>query len=181
MESTLWDQREKRGRGWKPVTGYGGYSKLSGIVIPLFNKILASLFLIIGLPVFLIIALIIKLKYGGPVFYKGIRLGMHKKPYVMYKFRTLPVGAQAILGAKEFSLKEFRLPWFSRFLRDSRLDELPQLFNILKGEMDFLGPRPLRPEIYEAYCKHIPNYDVRFLVRPGLIGFSQLCTPPQCP
>jgi hypothetical protein len=66
-------------------------------------------------------------------------------------------------------------------LRDTRLDELPQLLNILKGDMDFVGPRPVRPEVYEAICRYIPNYDRRFAVKPGLVGFSQLFTPHNTP
>ncbi|MDQ7032935.1 MAG: sugar transferase [Desulfonauticus sp.] len=160
---------------------YIGYSSLSKITIPLFNKCFAFILMLVGLPLFLIIALIIKFKDRGPIFYKGIRLGKDKVPFVMYKFRTLPVGAQSRIGARLLSPKDFQLSWFSKFLRETRLDELPQLFNILKGDMDFVGPRPIRPEIYEKYCKHIPNYDLRFVVRPGLIGYSQLFTPHSAP
>ena len=99
----------------------------------------------------------------------------------MYKFRTLPVGAQKKIGSKLLSFRHCKLPFFSKFLRDTRLDELPQLFNIMKGEMDFLGPRPLRPEIYDHMCKGITNYDLRFNVRPGLVGYSQLFTPHSSP
>jgi len=165
----------------KPKAGYVGYSKLSRITIPVFNRVVSFCLITLGLPFFLIISIIIKLKDPGPIFYRGTRLGLNKVPFEMYKFRTLPVGAQSILGARLVTPKDFRLSWFSKFLRDTRLDELPQLFNVLKGDMDLIGPRPLRPEIYEKYCKHIPNYELRFLVRPGLIGYSQLCTPHSAP
>jgi hypothetical protein len=95
----------------------------------------------------------------------------------MYKFRTLPVGAQAKIGANLLSHSNCRVSCFGSFLRDTRLDELPQLINILKGDMGFIGPRPVRPEIYEELCQDIKQYDKRFLIRPGLIGYSQLFSP----
>jgi hypothetical protein len=103
----------------------------------------------------------------------------------MYKFRTLEKDAERIIGAELLtrqiaSTKQLITP-FGLFLRDTRLDELPQLFNILKGDMDFLGPRPERPEIYEKFCKTIEGYDERFTVKPGLIGYSQLFTPHSAP
>lgn len=103
----------------------------------------------------------------------------------MYKFRTLAKDAEKIIGAELLtqqiaSTKQLLTP-FGKFLRETRLDELPQLFNILKGDMDFLGPRPERPEIYEKYCKNIAGYDERFTVKPGLIGYSQLFTPHSAP
>ncbi len=164
-------------------SGYmGGYSRGSRFTIKIMNHVLAFLLILLGLPVLGVIALIIKVREpGGPVLYKGERLGMGKRPFVMYKFRTLPVGAQVRLGPKVLAPRDYRLSFFSKFLRDTRLDELPQLFNILKGEMDFIGPRPLRPEIYERMCKGIRGYDIRFTVRPGLIGYSQLFTPHSSP
>ena len=137
--------------------------------------------MILGFPLFILIAIIIKLQERGPLFYKGIRLGQNKTTFFIYKFRTLPVGAEDKIGAKLLAPTDFKLPWFSKFLRDTRLDELPQLWNVLKGDMDFIGPRPLRPQIYEKYCKHIPNFDLRFEVKPGLIGLSQLFTPHRTP
>ena len=133
----------------------------------------------------MVIALIIRIKYGGPVLYKGTRLGIDKVPFTMYKFRTLMKDADEIIGAallthQVLSTAHLVTP-FGLFLRHTRLDELPQLFNILKGDMDFLGPRPERPEIYEKFCKHIKGYDERFTVKPGLIGYSQLLTPHSAP
>ena len=132
-------------------------------------------------PVILTISIIIKFRDNGPVFYRGVRLGFQKKPFFMYKFRTLPIGIQNELGDRLFSEKIRRIDSFSKFLRDTRLDELPQLFNVLKGDMDFVGPRPERPEISEKVGTSIPNYEFRYSVRPGLIGFSQLFTPHSSP
>ncbi|MFH1134706.1 MAG: sugar transferase [Pseudomonadota bacterium] len=162
-------------------SGYGGYTKWSYITITLFNVILASALLLPALPVILALAAAIKLRDNGPIFYRGVRLGLNKQTYFMYKFRTLPVGSQTQLGDQLFSETIQHIDSFSRFLRDTRLDELPQLFNVLKGDMDFVGPRPERPEIYNKFQSTIPNYDFRFTVRPGLIGFSQLFTPHSSP
>jgi lipopolysaccharide/colanic/teichoic acid biosynthesis glycosyltransferase len=117
--------------------------------------------------------------------YKGTRLGIDKIPFTMYKFRTLAKDADKIIGAElltqQIASTIHLVTPFGKFLRHTRLDELPQLFNILKGEMDFLGPRPERPEIYEKFCRDIEGYDERFSVNPGLIGYSQLFTPHSTP
>lgn len=162
-------------------SGYYGYSPWSKIFITIFNVMLSPLLIICAAPFFLVIGLIIKLRNGGPIFYTGDRLGLNKKLFTMYKFCTLPVGTQKKIGSKLLSFKYGKLPFLSKFLRDTRLDELPQLFNIMKGEMDFIGPRPLRPEIYNHMCKGIIDYDLRFNVRPGLVGYSQLFTPHSSP
>jgi lipopolysaccharide/colanic/teichoic acid biosynthesis glycosyltransferase len=163
----------------------GGYSKLPFFINTTFNSLLSLVLITFSLPLMVIIALTLKIKDGGPVLYKGVRLGINKTPFVMYKFRTLSRDADKIIGAALLtaeiaSTKKLVTP-FGKFLRETRLDELPQLFNILKGNMDFLGPRPERPEIYEKFCKCIEGYDERFSVKPGLIGYSQLFTPHSAP
>ena len=99
----------------------------------------------------------------------------------MYKFRTLAPDSQALLGSELFQTTHGLATPIGGLLRNTRLDELPQLFNILRGDMDFLGPRPERPEVYENICRHIPGYDLRFEVAPGLLGFSQIFTPHSSP
>ncbi len=153
------------------------YSAFSSALISFFNFSLALFFIIIGSPIFIILSLIIYFKYGRPIFYVGKRLGYKKRIFDMYKFRTLPLGTDKKLGAELVSRKKIPLPFWAKFMRETRLDELPQLFNILKRDMDFLGPRPVRPEVYELVAKKIPGYDKRFEVRPGLIGLSQIFTP----
>jgi lipopolysaccharide/colanic/teichoic acid biosynthesis glycosyltransferase len=161
--------------------GSFGYTNWSFVFLTISNALLALFFIILGAPLYLLIGVGIKLHDDGPVFYRGIRLGLLKKPFYMYKFRTLPVGTQQQLGPEQLSPQTAPTTgWispFMAFLRDSRLDELPQLFNILRGDMDFIGPRPMRPEYYEAKARHIEQIDRRFTVRPGLIGYSQLLTP----
>lgn len=164
----------------KPDPG-GGYSPLPAFISRMFNVSLALILILPGISVFFIIGIIIKRQDGGAVFYRGIRLGRNKKPFVMYKFRTLVPDAELEIGAELLSHKHRIVTKSGKFLRDARLDELPQLFNIIKGDMDFLGPRPERPAIYEKYCKHIPGYDKRFAIKPGLLGYAQLFTPHSSP
>ncbi len=159
----------------------GGYSKTYLAANRIFSIILALALIIAAAPFFVIIAAAIRLQSGSPVFYKGKRLGLNKKLYTMYKFRTLQPEAEKIVGARTLSPRHGLVTPIGKFLRDTRLDELPQLFNVIKGDMDFVGPRPERPIIYEKICKNIKGYDLRFTVKPGLIGYSQLFTPHSSP
>ena len=129
-----------------------------------------------ALPIILILHLFLLITQGRPVIYKGLRLGKHKKPFIIYKFRTLAMGAEQKLKADVLPARSGLETRFGKFLRDTRLDELPQLFNILKGNMNFIGPRPVRPDIVEHVGHKIKNYNFRFTVRPGLIGHTQLFT-----
>lgn len=142
------------------------------------DTLIATVLFALALPVCLIIGLAVRIKLGNPVFYKGLRLGKNKQLFNIYKFRTLPNNAQKeLIGAELLSTKHGLTTPFTEFLRDTRLDELPQLWNVIRGDMGFIGPRPERPEIYEVICRKIQNYDKRFLVKPGLLGYSQLFTP----
>jgi lipopolysaccharide/colanic/teichoic acid biosynthesis glycosyltransferase len=163
-----------------------GYSKASLFFNTGFNIVLSSILIACSFPFFIIISLIILINEGGrPIFYKGIRIGLNKVPFTMYKFRTLSRDAENVIGAQLLTQKvasdKKLLTDFGKFLRATRLDELPQLFNILKADMDFLGPRPERPSVYEKLCKNIKGYDKRFQIKPGLIGYSQLFTPHSSP
>ena len=161
----------------KDTRTFGGYAPKANYSVVFFNIVLSLVLIVASSPLLIALALIIKLKDGGPFLYKGIRLGYGKHPFSMYKFRTLPLESDKIIGPHLLAPGIIKINNFSKILRDTRLDELPQLFNILKGDMDFVGPRPERPEIYETQCRQIPNYDIRFLVKPGMIGYSQLFTP----
>lgn len=179
LEDSFSPQAHKSGSAFNKLGS--GYSSTSKFFISLFNILLASFFLIAGSPLLLSLALIIKIRNDGPILYSGTRLGLNKQTFTMYKFRTLPVGTQSLLGSSLFTDQLIKLPFFVKFLRETRLDELPQLINIFKGDMDFIGPRPLRPEVYTSCCRHIQGFDRRFSVRPGLIGYSQLFTPHSSP
>ncbi len=154
-----------------------GYSNQVHYLDIILNVGFAFIILLLSLPIFVLLALIIKLQDGGPIFYRGLRYGKDKKRFYMYKFRTLVPNAEAIIGGKLLS-KDMNLETpIGSFLRETRLDEIPQLINVLQGDMVLIGPRPERPAVYDAMCKDIPNYDLRFSVKPGVIGFSQLFTP----
>ncbi len=162
-----------------------GYLVVSTLTYRAFNFFLALFLSILAAPFLIVLALALKLRFSGPLLYRGTRLGKDKKLFTMYKFRTLPVGSQSIIGAElltqKIAAEKSLLTGLSKWLRDTRLDELPQLLNIIRGEMNFMGPRPERPEIYDSICRHIPGYDHRFQVKPGLIGYSQLFTPYNTP
>lgn len=137
--------------------------------------IVFSLFLLVLLsPLMLITALIIKLSDGGPVLYKQIRCTKNSKQFRILKFRSMVVnaesGGQAVL-AKE---KDPRITPVGRVIRKLRIDELPQLINVLKGDMSFVGPRPERPEFIEKYMTDMPEFSYRMKVRAGITGYAQL-------
>lgn len=159
----------------------GGYFRTAHAVNRVVNLVLAVSLLVICAPLGLLISLLILWRDGRPVFYQGTRLGLHKKPFVIYKFRTLAPNAEQIIGAQLLAARHKLVTPLGKFLRDTRLDELPQLYNVLRGDIDFVGPRPERPEIYEHICSHIRDYDLRFEVSPGLVGYSQLFTPHNSP
>jgi len=159
----------------------GGYLKVSTALNRVFDLALSLFLLTAALPVMVIIGIIITARYGSPVFYRSERLGKDKVPFAMYKFRTMAVGADRKIGEHILDSNFEHITRFGAFLRFTRLDELPQLFNILMGDMMFVGPRPLPPILYEAFCKKIKGFDKRFTIKPGLIGYSQLFTPHSSP
>jgi lipopolysaccharide/colanic/teichoic acid biosynthesis glycosyltransferase len=148
---------------------------------PTGDRVAAVLLLLALSPVFLALTALVAALIGRPVFYRGERLGRHRAPYMVFKFRTLPTGIQKRLGTSLFSEREEVLPVLARFMRETRLDELPQLINVARGEMRFFGPRPERREIYERYGRGDADYETRFDTAPGLFGVSQLLTPHSAP
>lgn len=160
----------------------GGYTVVDEAVNNIFNLLVVIPVLVASLPVMGIVALLIFLHDGLPIFYVGTRLGRGKRPFNMYKFRTLVPDAETRIGAQVLAFEHRRLVTpLGNFLRATRLDELPQLFNVLHREMDIFGPRPQRPAVYESICSHIKGYDRRFMVNPGLIGYPQLFLPHNAP
>ena len=121
-----------------------------------------------------IIALLIKLTSPGPVFYKQLRLTKNKKEFNIYKFRSMVQDAEKKTGPALATKDDPRITKVGKWLRKLRLDELPQLINILKGDMSIVGPRPERPFFVEQYEKEIPNYDKRFMMRAGLTALSHV-------
>jgi exopolysaccharide biosynthesis polyprenyl glycosylphosphotransferase len=139
----------------------------------IFDFIMASILLIVTLPLWLIIALIIKIASPGPIFYKQIRIGQEGRPFKIIKFRSMIKDAEKE-GPRMAMEHDPRITKFGKFLRKTRLDELPQLWNIIKGEMSFVGPRAERPEFYKQLKANIPFYQERYLIKPGLSGWAQI-------
>jgi lipopolysaccharide/colanic/teichoic acid biosynthesis glycosyltransferase len=135
---------------------------------------LAAFGLIITLPLALAIAAATKLTSRGPVLYKGTRIGRGMQPFSIYKFRTLLVDAEQRIGARLLTPGDPLYTPVGRFLKKTKLDEIPQLWNVIRGDMNMVGPRPIRPVFLATSLREIPNYAARFTVRPGMTGLAQL-------
>ena len=141
--------------------------------IDLIASILGGLLL---LPVGLITALLIRLESKGPAIYRQRRTGINGSEFTLLKFRSMRADAEA--GGAQFTEEnDPRITRLGRFMRKTRIDELPQLMNILKGEMSLIGPRPERPELEHELEMSIPQYRKRHWMRPGLSGWAQVCAP----
>jgi len=130
--------------------------------------------LFVTAPILLVIALVIKATSKGDVIFRQERLGFNEKPFTLMKFRTMVVDAERESGPVWTKTNDARVTRFGSFLRKSRLDELPQFVNILKGEMSFVGPRPIRRYFAEQLGEKIPYYRLRFTVKPGVTGWAQV-------
>lgn len=139
-----------------------------------FDIIVSLIFLAFLFPLFLIIALAIKLDSKGPVFYRQKRVGYLGTEFWCIKFRTMVEDAEKLTGPVLAEKEDPRITRVGKILRKYRIDELPQLINILKGEMSLVGPRPERPEFCREFEKEIPFYRYRYLVRPGATGLAQI-------
>lgn len=128
--------------------------------------------LIVLLPLMLVVGALIRLDSPGPVFYRQMRVGLRGQPYMIWKFRSMSQDAEKS-GARWASEEDPRISRVGRFLRKWRLDEIPQLINVLKGEMSLVGPRPERPVFVQDLRSSIPYYDLRHTVRPGITGWAQ--------
>lgn len=140
----------------------------------LIDIVLALLLLVLFLPVIAAAAVAIKLSSPGPILYRQERVGKDEKPFEVVKFRTMVAGAEAETGPVLAAASDERITPVGRFLRRYRLDELPQLAGILKGEMSFVGPRPERAFFVDQFKKQIPGYRERFRVKPGATGLAQV-------
>lgn len=145
-----------------------------GIGKRLFDCLLAGVGTLVSLPLCGAISLAIKLEDGGPIFYRQSRMGIGNRSFRVVKFRSMIANAEASTGPVWAAENDHRLTRVGRILRAMALDELPQLWNIIKGDMSFVGPRPERPEFVIKFRREIPGYDQRFSVRPGLTGLAQI-------
>ncbi|HVC46136.1 MAG TPA: TIGR03013 family XrtA/PEP-CTERM system glycosyltransferase [Terracidiphilus sp.] len=139
----------------------------------LFSIFISSVALAICLPLIPIIILAVRLSSPGPIFFRQVRVGFRGKPFTIFKFRTMRQDAEA-KGAVWAIKNDPRITPLGRFMRKTRLDEIPQLWNVLRGDMGFVGPRPERPEFVQWLVKEIPYYNLRHMIRPGLTGWAQV-------
>ena len=140
----------------------------------IWQVLVAVLGLLILLPVSLAIAVATKLTSRGPVIYKGTRIGRNMEPFHIFKFRTLLVDAEQKIGARLLTPGDPLYTPVGRFLKRTKLDEIPQLWNVVRGDMNMVGPRPIRPVFLATSMREISNYAARFIVRPGMTGLAQL-------
>ena len=142
------------------------------------DVLLAALFLGFGSPLLAAVAALVRLTSRGPTLYRGVRVGRAGQLFTMLKFRTLREDAEGrlgpYLGPELTELTTAEHTAVGRFLRDTHLDELPQLWNVLKGEMSIVGPRQISPSFFEQLCHDIQQYWQRLVVVPGITGFAQL-------
>ncbi len=150
------------------------FSSTFRLIRRLVNFSVAFVGLVLSLPLLPFIVLAVRLGSAGPALYRQQRVGRGGKNFYCYKFRTMRVDAEADTGATWATDDDPRITRVGKFLRSSRLDEIPQLWCVLKGDMHFVGPRPERPEFVEWLSKEIPYYGVRHLVRPGITGWAQV-------
>jgi Undecaprenyl-phosphate glucose phosphotransferase len=159
-----------------PVIGLreGPHFGLNVVVKRAMDVALSAVALVLLAPVMLLVALLVKLTSPGPVFYRQERCGLNGRSFQMLKFRSMRVDAEKHTGAVWAPKDDPRRTWLGAFLRKSSIDELPQLFNVLMGEMSLVGPRPERPVFISKFQKTIPNYMARHAVKAGITGWAQV-------
>ncbi len=147
------------------------------VVLRSLDVVISATALLLLSPIALGIALGVRFTTGAPIFYRGARIGKSGRIFTMLKFRTLVPDAESRLGpywGPELDLRTHaEVTGLGRVLRATQLDEVPQLWNVLRGDMSIVGPRPIRPAFFEELCAEIPQYWQRLVVRPGLTGFAQ--------
>ncbi|BAH37627.1 MAG TPA: sugar transferase [Gemmatimonas aurantiaca] len=167
----------------------------SELISRAFNVALALILLVLSAPVMLVAALLVRLTSRGPVLYTQVRVGIDRRwtrsralnerrredlggaPFTIYKFRSMRVDAEVNGQAVWAKKDDDRVTSMGRFMRKTRIDELPQLFNVLKGDMNIVGPRPERPSIFVRLREQIDEYPVRQRVKPGITGLAQISNP----
>ncbi|MFP6662794.1 MAG: exopolysaccharide biosynthesis polyprenyl glycosylphosphotransferase [Deltaproteobacteria bacterium] len=151
-----------------PASGFGFTLK------PVLDLVLASVLLLVALPLLAVAAVAIRASSHGPIIFRQRRVGEGGREFLIYKLRTMRQGAEDGIGAVLAEPDDARVVGIGGFLRSTRIDEIPQLLNVLNGTMSLVGPRPERPELVEDLVREIPGYAERWLVKPGLSGLAQV-------
>lgn len=141
------------------------------------DQLIALPLLVLVLPIIGVLIVLVRLTSKGPAIYSQVRVGKNGKSFTMYKIRSMRIDAESSTGAVWASRKDPRVTILGSILRKLHLDELPQLFNVIRGDMSLVGPRPERPEFVDALESKIDGYGHRLLVKPGITGYAQLNLP----
>jgi sugar transferase (PEP-CTERM system associated) len=161
---------------WLIFSGRGRQARIAGLFRNVMHRLVALIGGLLSLPVALLTAILIKLDSPGPVFYRQERVGKNGKPFTLMKFRSMFVDAEKS-GPVWASTSDDRATRVGRIIRKIRVDEIPQFWSILRGEMSFVGPRPERPHFVSQLAEEIPYYEQRHLIAPGLTGWAQIKYP----
>ena len=161
---------------WLIFSGRGRQARLAGIIRNGVHRLVALTGAVLSLPLVVLTAILIKIDSRGPVFYKQERVGKNGRPFVLTKFRSMKLDAEKA-GPVWANKADERITRVGRIIRKIRVDEIPQFWNILRGEMNFVGPRPERPHFVAQLAQEIPYYEQRHLIAPGLTGWAQINYP----
>ncbi|MGX5389012.1 exopolysaccharide biosynthesis polyprenyl glycosylphosphotransferase [Bacillus thuringiensis] len=166
VQDVTWELKKERLYNRETGTIYGSIKRCLEIIFSLLLLILTS-------PLILCIGILVKMESPGPIFYKQERIGMGNKPFMILKIRSMRNDAEK-QGPQWANQNDPRVTKMGAFIRKTRIDELPQLINVLKGEMAIIGPRPERKIFIDQFEKEIPDFQMRILVKPGLTGWAQI-------
>ena len=161
---------------WLIFSSRGRQARLNAIIRSAFHRLIGLLGAILSLPIAILTVILIKLDSRGPVLYRQERVGRNGRPFTLMKFRSMRVDAEKD-GPVWARNADDRVTRVGRIIRKIRVDEIPQFWNILKGEMSFVGPRPERPHFVAQLAEEIPFYEQRHLIAPGLTGWAQIKYP----
>jgi len=161
---------------WLIFSGRGRHTKISAFIRVMLHRTVALIGFVFSLPIMLVTAVLIKLESSGPILYKQERVGKNGRPFMVLKFRSMRTDAEKD-GPQWASVDDGRVTRVGSIIRKIRVDELPQFWNILRGDMNFVGPRPERPHFVAQLAKEVPFYEQRHLIAPGLTGWAQIKYP----